>query len=73
MAYNSNIAPHVSSSSFGQVIVDTISDVKSSIAKGIAYRQTYRALAALTDRELADVGVERNMIHDVAQRSADSI
>lgn len=31
-----------------------------------AYRETYKALDSLTDRELLDIGITRGDIHDVA-------
>ncbi len=33
---------------------------------GSTYRETYKALNALSDRELMDIGITRGDIHDIA-------
>jgi uncharacterized protein YjiS (DUF1127 family) len=35
-----------------------------------AYRETYRQLDAMTDRELADIGLSRLQIRDIAEEAA---
>jgi uncharacterized protein YjiS (DUF1127 family) len=35
-----------------------------------AYRETYRQLDAMTDRELADIGISRLQIRDIAEEAA---
>ncbi len=35
-----------------------------------AYRQTYRQLEAMTDRELADIGISRLQIAEIAEEAA---
>ena len=44
---------------------------KSAHARSNAYRRTYDELSRLSDRELADIGVHRSMIHEIAQAEAD--
>ncbi|MBU2358282.1 MAG: DUF1127 domain-containing protein [Alphaproteobacteria bacterium] len=70
MPYSSNIAPHVSSASFGQVVVDAFADLRDAVARRRAYRTTARDLNALSDYELADIGVTRDMITDIARSGA---
>ena len=41
-------------------------------AKRKLFRQTYDALDALTDAELADIGINRSMIKGIAQEAADT-
>lgn len=35
------------------------------------YRRTLDELTVLSDRELADIGIHRGMIHDIAREAAD--
>jgi uncharacterized protein YjiS (DUF1127 family) len=35
-----------------------------------AFRETYRQLDAMTDRELADIGISRLQIRDIAEEAA---
>ncbi len=39
-------------------------------AKHRKYRETKNELAALTDRELQDLGISRGQIHEVAREAA---
>ena len=34
-----------------------------------AYRDTYRALSAMSDRELTDIGISRDSIHGIAMEA----
>lgn len=70
MANITNIAPHVAGFSFGRIIMDTIADFKASRARRTAYNATFRALSEMTDKNLADIGVSRLSIHDIAQKAA---
>ena len=72
MAYNSNIAPHVSSAGIGQVIVDTFADLKAGFEKRAVFRRTYGELNTRSDRELADIGITRDMIRAIARQAADA-
>lgn len=67
-----SLAPHISGSSFGQVIMDTIADLKIARARRALYNETYRALNDMSDRDLADIGVSRRSIRDIAQKAADT-
>lgn len=44
--------------------------VKQELMKHRAYRETYNELAAMSDRELRDIGLNRSMIHSVAYECA---
>lgn len=72
MAHYSAIAPHVAGASFGQIIVDTIADLKTRRLQRAAYRQVFNELDRMTDRELSDIGLGRAMIRDVARRAAEA-
>jgi uncharacterized protein YjiS (DUF1127 family) len=37
---------------------------------GIAYRKTYKALDALSDKDLRDIGISRGDIHHIAYESS---
>jgi uncharacterized protein YjiS (DUF1127 family) len=43
---------------------------RKAIADWRSYRQTYEELEALSDRELADLGLSRHSIRDVAREAA---
>lgn len=47
--------------------------VKAAIARNRAYRQTQRELSLLTDRDLADLGIARGMINQIARDSARAV
>ena len=47
----------------GMAVVRTV----EAIHRGIAYRQTVRALNRLNERTLADIGIQRSEITDVAR------
>jgi len=42
-------------------------------AKRKAYRKTYDELSRVSDRDLADMGLHRSMIPDVARQAADEV
>lgn len=60
---NTNIA----SSSFVARLRDAIEQARSSWALYNEYKSTYNELASLTDRDLADIGVRRCDIADLAR------
>jgi uncharacterized protein YjiS (DUF1127 family) len=45
--------------------------LKAGFARQSAYRRTFNELSQLTDRELADIGLARGMIHDIAKSEAE--
>lgn len=47
-----------------------VSHLIERIRQYLRYRESVRLLSALNDRELADIGVQRGDIHDVASRAA---
>jgi len=64
------IAPHVASFSFGQIIMDAFADLKAARVQRAVYGATYRALNDMTDKDLADIGVSRLSIRDIAMTAA---
>jgi uncharacterized protein YjiS (DUF1127 family) len=70
MANMNTLAPHVSGSTFGQVIIDTIADLRDRRAQRAVYRRVYNELSAMGPRELADIGISRNNIAEIAKQSA---
>ena len=47
-----------------------LAHLRQELAKHRAYRATFEALSALSDRELADVGLSRLSIRDVAREAS---
>jgi len=47
-----------------------IEALRAQRARQAAFRQTYDELAALSDRELADLGIARSDIADIAREAA---
>lgn len=70
MANITNIAPHIAGLSFGQIIMDTIADWKASRERRAVYKATFQALSDMTDKDLADIGISRLSIRDIAQKAA---
>jgi uncharacterized protein YjiS (DUF1127 family) len=70
MAQLTSFAPHVAGSTFGQVIVDSFNDMKVRRALRAEYQRTLNTLSAMTDRDLADIGISRLVIRDVAYQAA---
>ncbi len=52
---------------------DAIANFKAYLARRRVERQTYRELAALSDRELSDLGMNRTMIASIAREAAKDI
>ena len=48
-------------------------NLKEARAKRKLFNQTYNELSALSDAELADIGMNRSMIKTVAQSAADNV
>ncbi|MBW6418735.1 DUF1127 domain-containing protein [Celeribacter sp. PS-C1] len=58
----------------GVGLIDTVRDIiegmRSSIARQRAFAKTYNELNALSDHELADIGLGRSDIMDIARSTA---
>jgi uncharacterized protein YjiS (DUF1127 family) len=58
----------------GMSLAQWIAAVRAALAERMAaysvYRRTLRELEALSDRELADIGISRDMIGDIARDAA---
>lgn len=66
MAYANTTAAHLGLSDRVHAFV---SDIRAKLAQRAAYEQTYKELSSLTDRELADIGLARRDIAEVAAAS----
>jgi len=64
------IAPHVAGFSFGQIVMDTLADMKVARQRRAVYNATFRALSEMTDKDLADIGISRLSINDIAHKAA---
>lgn len=70
MAHITFHAPRVAHIDLGGIVRTKIAEVKESLARRAEYRAVYNQLAAMTDRDLADIGISRGMIEDVAHQAA---
>lgn len=50
-----------------------LANVKQAFARHAAYKRTFDELTHLSDRELADIGIARAMIHDIAVDEANRV
>ena len=57
-------------SGLGNRLADAVSRMAAARARRSLYRRTVRELGLLSDRELADLGVNRASIHSVARDAA---
>lgn len=68
MAYATNTR------AFGATLSQRISEARAALADRYAKYSTYKAtlneLAALTDRDLTDLGINRSMIQSIATQAA---
>ncbi len=68
MAYATNTR------AFGATLSQRISEARAALADRYAKYSTYKAtlneLAALTDRDLTDLGISRSMIQSIATQAA---
>lgn len=55
---------------FAERFAAIVKSVKTALAKRRKCRQTYRELNALTPRELADLGIHKAMIAQIAREAA---
>ena len=68
MAYiTGNAAPAFG---FGQRITAFVERARQARRARVIYRETYEELSALSDRDLADLGIARISIRDVALEAA---
>lgn len=51
------------------LITESIRELKSRFRQYRVYKQTYKELSSLTDRELNDIGINRGMIKSVAMEA----
>ncbi|PRX35073.1 protein of unknown function [Meinhardsimonia xiamenensis] len=54
-------------------LTSLLRELRAWQARRAIARRTYRELASLTDRELADIGLSRWQIAEVARRSAEAV
>jgi uncharacterized protein YjiS (DUF1127 family) len=47
--------------------------IRKFLEQRITYKNTLKELARLSDKELADIGINRHMIHDIARENANEI
>jgi uncharacterized protein YjiS (DUF1127 family) len=53
-----------------EVLAKRIKNMAKKMERYGRYRTTMRELSSLTDRDLADIGINRGMIHQVALEEA---
>jgi uncharacterized protein YjiS (DUF1127 family) len=70
MAHITFHAPRVAHIDLGAIVRTKVAEVKEALARRAEYRAVYNELAAMTDRDLADIGISRGMIEDVAHQAA---
>lgn len=69
MAYATDITAR-SNSQFGAWVTGMIEALRSRIARRRMFNRTYAELASLSNRELADLGLNRSIIRRVAWQAA---
>lgn len=57
--------------SFGRIFKNAFAGVISAYARQRAYTRTFKELSQLSSRELNDIGITRDMIHDVSRAEAE--
>lgn len=57
-------------SSFADRLVTALGSLKARLDQRRVYSRTVYELSGLTDRELADLGIHRSMISDIAREAA---
>ena len=67
------IAQRTTGFQFGEFFRALSAQLKDAQARRKAYNDTYSELAGLTDRELADIGVSRSQIDEIAQQHANML
>ncbi len=66
-------ATRIAPATLGDRITALAGAVKMSLRRRAIYHRTLRELEALTDRDLADLGVSRGMIHRIADDAARAV
>lgn len=56
--------------SFAEFVAHTIASIKESGARRAVYNRTLGELDRMTDRDLADIGISRVQIEDIARAAA---
>ena len=69
MAYATDLSNR-SQGTFGAFLNGLLIDARARLARRRVYKQTYRELSMLSDRELADLGLSRSMIRRIAYQAA---
>jgi uncharacterized protein YjiS (DUF1127 family) len=67
MAY---VSSHRVSVGFLDLVGGFVASVKADLARRAIYAQTLKELQSLTDRELVDLGISPQSIHDIAAQAA---
>ena len=70
MAYTTHTAGSTAAPSLWQRLGDLRATLNARAAQYRLYRSTVSELASLSDRDLADLGLHRSMIRDVATEAA---
>jgi uncharacterized protein YjiS (DUF1127 family) len=70
MAYMNANTPTVAGNPIARMFADAIADYKAASARRVVYRDVVVQLEGMTDRDLADVGIARITIRDVAKQAA---
>lgn len=60
----------VTGTQFGRMINEAIAEMKAASARRAVYRNVVRQLNGMSDRDLADIGISRLVIRDVASKAA---
>ncbi len=59
-----------SGSALGGLFSGALERIKAGLERRSLYSRTVSELSALSDRELADIGIHRSVITDIAQEAA---
>jgi uncharacterized protein YjiS (DUF1127 family) len=70
MSFSTHSDQTFAGASFWQILLTTTANLTHRRAQHRAYRSTVRELAMLSDRELADAGLHRGDIRDIAREAA---
>ena len=70
MAYINTNTQTVARNSVLSMVAGVIADLKTAAARRAVYREVYAELDHMTNRDLADIGISRDQIADVATKAA---
>lgn len=70
MAYMNTNTQTVTRNSVLSMVAGVIADLKTASARRAAFREVYAELDRMTNRDLADIGISRDQIADVATKAA---